>query len=139
MANTELFKKIRDQIKRDPKTFDMEAWATDLSLEVDEMGEYLHTYYDPNTGREEEINASECGTIRCVAGWAIHFEAERLGMDVNRHLRDVMKDLAKALDIDWGYEAVAEHILGIDGYGLFYKESDEAYRIVDDYAEGRRG
>jgi len=138
MASTELFKKIRDQIERAPETFYMGTWGTDFSLLAAEEEDYYHEYYDPNDGGWSEIPASECGTTRCVAGWAVHFEAERLGIDVDRPLWDTMLDLAIKLKVKPNYEAVAKHVLGIDDNNLFWEADDVAYEIVNEYAEGLR-
>lgn len=142
MANTELFKKIRDQIKRDPKAFAMADWEDDLAGYADARGDFDVAYYDANEREWKDATASECGTTRCVAGWAIHFEAERRGMDVSRPL--------DALRIDLGYEygftyiptygELGARVLGIseEESSLFFIDEESAYEIVNEFAEGLR-
>ena len=138
MANVELFKKIRDQIKSVPMSFNMGTWSEDLAAEIEIDGDWDHEYYDANTGEWAEAPASECGTTRCVAGWAIHFEAERLGLDVNRPLIHVAEELAGVLGVQNDYEEVAMRVLDIDYPWLFFKDEEDAFEIVNEYAEGLR-
>ena len=138
MANTELFKKIRDQIKRDPQSFDMKNWGFSPAEAAEEEGDWDHDYYDVNTRQVETIPASECGTTRCVAGWAVHFEAERLGINVNQPLIYVMRDLADQLDLPPTYAEVAGAVLQINDTNLFWTDAEDAYGIVNEYAEGLR-
>jgi len=138
MANTELFKKIRDQIKSDPKTFYMNEWEFDMPAFVESGGDWDHSFYDPDSESYDSAPASECGTARCVAGWAVHFEAERLGINVNRPLRYVMRDLAKRMGLGHHYDTVGKAVLEIDDTSLFWEAEEKAYEIVNEYAEGLR-
>jgi hypothetical protein len=140
MVNTELFKKIRDQIKREPTRFAMEDW--EQNYEESEI--WYRDYFDPATGWET-ASPSECSTARCVAGWAIHFEAERLGLDVNQPLYLVRNSLGLELGLDSysssSFTAVGTKVLGLNENQslLFYLDEEEAYKLVNEYAEGRRG
>lgn len=139
MANVEMFKKIRDQIKSEPKGFYMGSWESP-AFSADPDLDYIVDFYVPETDEWDVAPVSECGTQRCVAGWAIYFRAEEMGLDLSRPLRD----LAIQVDPHLGesYALLGEAVLDIDRYeanSLFYGHEDEAYRIVDDYAEGRRG
>lgn len=141
MANIEMFKRIRDQIKRDPKSFDMSSWEFDLTSEIsEEGGDFAIEYYDPETNDYQPTMASECGTTRCVAGWAVYFAAEDLGIDVNRPLEAVRLDYAQKVGLrgDWSYSNLGLFALDIDDSSLFYEDDVAAYRIVDEFAEGLR-
>lgn len=140
MANTEMFKRIRDQIKADPKTFYMSGWEDDLSAEAAEDGDWDHGYYNPSTGDYEDVMASECGTTRCIAGWAIHFEALDRGLNVNSDLMGLTNELGRIFDIPQpNYETVAMRILDTSDRSMFYANNEGGWEIVNEYANGERG
>lgn len=116
--NQELFAKIAEVINDRPHEFDMHSWENDR---------------DP-----------VCGTTRCVAGWAIHFETggqplyARLADGLNgislpvRKLADRLGELvdfrdlgARLLDIDDGDASI-----------LFYADNERARQVVDLFAHG---
>lgn len=124
MINTDMFRRIGNQIRLHPETH--------------------------NQGYFESANL--CGTTRCVAGWAIHFMALDRGYDVEtsdldqlaaryaqeNHLR--VGDGEEASDGEF-IEAAAAHILGIDedtATSVFYQmDARVAADWVDVFAAGR--
>lgn len=117
----ELGRKVLDQINNQPKTFRMADWEYEPP-----EGEY-HSYYNPAIDDYEE--AIDCGTTRCIAGWAIYFAAEERGLPVNRPLRDVRDELADNLQVcDNAYELLGMAVLGLRSSALFYQDDESAYR-----------
>jgi len=141
-VNVEMFKKIRDQIKRDPKAFQMADWEASLAEDVAAFADDFDVeFYDANRGGWDTAPASECGTARCVAGWAIYFEAESRGLNLSLPLGQLKSQIAEQEGFVYGatFEELGERILGLDGRtSLFYKDEEEAYEIVNEYAEGLR-
>lgn len=141
MANREMFKRILEQIEHNPKSFRMAEWEE--TFEEDDR--YEISVYFPEKGESELLSSSECGTTRCVAGWAVFFDAIDKGVDVNK--RSLYRISAEANgvdgDIDYlDYEALGAKILDIDhdvAIRLFYSDNKTAYNVVKEYAEGERG
>ena len=123
MLNTELFRRINEVISARPEEHDQSAW---------------------------EVRSPECGTARCVAGWAIF-----LTTGANLYVRpdpDVLDDgetilspqvheLADELGVLPSVPAVARELLGLtrdEAASLFYSaEDDEARTLVYHVAAGR--
>lgn len=122
--NTELFRKIRDVVDTD--AFDMDTWEGDA--EVFDMG------------------ASECGTTRCIAGWAIHFslpEGDNNLRDESGVLSEAVVDLARSRGLQaadrYNFAAIGADLLGISrslASEVFYLENDTAREFVDLAAAG---
>ena len=122
--NTELFRKINEVI----------APAGVIAWDLFNMGAW------------EGVNAS-CGTTRCVAGWAIHFEigGGPLYKDDGLSLADSVYDLADRIGarryaegmVD--FEDLAAILLGLGIYerSLFYADEETAAEFVALAAEGR--
>ena len=117
--NIPLFQKIHAQITRDPESHYQGSWET----------------------------VNECGTSRCLAGWALHFEAhgdvyERdaygtsLGWSTQmRTLLDSRDDLKDW----WPVHRIARHLLGLTAEQagrLFYSDDETAAEAVRLAAEG---
>lgn len=98
--NRELFQKIHDQITMEPETHWQGTWESD------------------------------CGSTRCVAGWAIHFATDR---------EDVLDGL-EALGAGAAFfnvPLIAERLLGLtsnESLGLFYAQNSQAAELVELYA-----
>lgn len=127
--NTELFRKIYDQIKENPGTLDMTSWEV---VYVDPGEEF----YNPV---KQDWEPRNCGTTRCVAGWAAHFTAP------STHFFDTMERLAE----EWGITGdgdvsvevqVGSKLLGLDigiARALFLGADDrDAFAVVQAFAEG---
>lgn len=120
--NIPLFQKIHAQITRDPESHYQGSW--------------------------ESIN--ECGTTRCLAGWALHFEAHG---DVYK--RDVhgcatgwstqvqtLFDSRDDLEAWWAVSRIARHLLGLtweQANRLFFSDEEQAAEAVRLAAEGDLG
>lgn len=87
--------RIVDQIERQPLTFDMTSWVSSQEDIIDwRTGEY----------------SGECGTTRCVAGWAVQLVSlagERNDDTRRRIARDAGLDSAS-------WSSVGAHLLGLD-------------------------
>lgn len=109
--NTELFRKIYTQIASEPESFDMGDW--------------------------EREGDPECGTTRCVAGWAIAFE-----LDIDRKGFIYSKDLSelgKRFEVNPSYFKVGAALLGLtheEAYMLFYASEERAEQFVGLAARG---
>lgn len=127
--NTELFRKIYDQIKENPGSLEMTIWESDR---IDPREEF----YNPV---KQDWEPRNCGTTRCVAGWAAHFTAP------GTNFFDTMERLAE----EWGITGdgdvsvevqVGSKLLGLDidaAKALFLGASDgEAFAVVRAFAEG---
>ena len=124
--NTELFAKIRDMIREHPEQHDQSAW--------------------------ESQPVDECGTTRCVAGWAV---ALTTGLPVYSwqpgeeiRLSDATLRLAHEKGVyveDLGdngvVPALAARLLSLtpnEAGSLFYSEDERAHRAVEKAAAGDR-
>ena len=124
MPNTELFAKIRDMIREHPEQHDQSAW--------------------------ESQPVDECGTTRCVAGWAVYLEAGAplLTSDSGVYLTPEVEALGLRLGlVRGGFEddldmipVIAQRLLGLDdrqAHQLFYRmNNQQALEQVERYAEG---
>ncbi len=125
--NTELFRKVWEQIREEPGSFDMITWEND-SAPPD--------FWNWKIGSWEERT---CDTTRCVAGWAVH-------------LTDPTRDFQYAVCAlygEWGLEAdsryspdvmVGARLLGLPdevAQTLFLEAPDTvAAEVVELFAEG---
>lgn len=98
--NQDLFQRVYDQITSEPETHDQCDWE----------------------GRDE------CGTTRCVGGWAIHFTNPGRGVD----------DAAFALGFTM-ISQYARHLLGLDETQaqtlFYYVNNEQAVTIAGEFAE----
>ena len=127
--NTELFRKIYDQIREKPGTLQMASWeAVHVDPEED--------FYNPV---KQDWEPRNCGTTRCVAGWAAHFTAPETNFF----------DTTERLAAEWGivgggefsvHVQVGSKLLGLDtgnAGALFLGATDEqAFAVVKAFAEG---
>ncbi len=123
--NTELFKKIDEVIKvEDGAWFEMSDW---------------------------ENRDQECGTTRCVAGWAVHFATDGASLyaDAGGNSPEVL-ELAASLDVRTkvtqadglefaDLEELGGKLLGLEGRqrGLFYTGNQQAAEVVELFANGQ--
>lgn len=104
-----LAQKILDQVDRQPETLYMGTWET-----VD-----LEHLYNWKTGERVE----ECGTTRCIAGWAVHFAS-----CPQEDVFHAMSRVAQELGLERTFEAVAGRLLGLDQFDasrLFFEADEE--------------
>lgn len=130
--NTELFKKVYDQISTNPQTFYMKEWETTIA-QMDIDGGMA--YWDAVDG--EWFQFTECGTTRCVAGWGLHFTAPDVSIATTAvTLVDVDGHCGSSIPY---FEAGAK-VFGIDASvakALFTALDETAFRVVEAFAEGR--
>jgi hypothetical protein len=94
------------QVLRDrPDRFDMSDWFTPESA-FDEFDVDIN-----------EMELEECGTVCCIAGWAINLELQEL-MGRSPTFNEVEKYLADRAE---SYERAGLRLLGIDSEKLFYQ------------------
>lgn len=116
--NIPLFQKIHAQITQDPGSHYQGSWET----------------------------VNECGTTRCLAGWALHFEAhgdvyQYGGGYINGWSAQVrtLIDSRDGLEDWYTVSQIAKHLLGLtsDQAGrLFYADEERAAEAVRLAAEG---
>lgn len=79
----------------------------------------------------------ECGTTRCVAGWAVHFAAPEAS-DLGEAKRQAVADLGIEHEVH-SFSGVAARLLGLNGYeaGELFLDAadDEAVDLLRQYAE----
>lgn len=127
--NTELFRKIYNQIKEKPGSLEMTIWEV---VHVDPREDF----YNP---LKQDWEPRNCGTTRCVAGWAAHFTAPETNFF----------DTTERLAAEWGIVGggefsvevqVGSKLLGLDtdaARALFLGANDrEAFAVVQAFAEG---
>lgn len=135
-VNVEMFRRIREQIEREPQNFGMSYWIAEFAQQERE-------FYNVLTDSWED---GSCGTTRCVAGWAVHFEALDKGLygaDEGEH--DALFEAARSLVGAKPYrgdtiEKAGAKVLGIDlslAHVLFHTDDVTAYRAVELFSEGR--
>lgn len=136
-----MFKRILKQIELNPKSFHMAEWEHRFGT----MDVYEISIYNPATGESGYVSTAECGTTRCVAGWAVFFDAVDKGVNVtNRYLYQISRD-ANGNSLIWDYvdyQGLGANILDIsheEADDLFHTDNETAYHMVKEYAEGRRG
>lgn len=112
--NTELFRKINDVISRDRGGLNMDSWE------------------------------NVCGTTRCVAGWAIYFEAGEVPLyadSTTGRYSDGVMELAARVGVSMRdsllFPRLGAKLLGLRCSELFYVDDDLAARFVALAAEGR--
>lgn len=121
--NVELFRRINEVISARPEEHDQTTW---------------------------EMRSPECGTVRCVAGWAIflttgaNLYARPAPLDLDdgeTTLSPQVRELAGELGVPPSVPAVARELLGLtrdEAASLFYSaEDDEARTLVYHIAAGR--
>jgi hypothetical protein len=100
--NQPLFQKILDQITMHPETHNQDFW---------------------------ENASSDCGTTRCIAGWALHFH------NPQQHVWLTVKDLMCS---PYHIDEAAQSLLGLteeESIELFHDADDEqAVELVKTYA-----
>lgn len=109
--NTELFQKI-DAIPEE--AFDMSSWAN----------------------REHR----DCGTTRCMAGWAIHFTTGQPLFDADDEEHPSVQALAETLGVQPYMEILGRELLGLDRYTagqVFYLSNQNAKEFISLAAQGR--
>jgi hypothetical protein len=116
MANTELFRKIHEIISTQPRKFCMSFWE------------------DP----------TDCGTTRCVAGWAVHLTtgeplyANNETFSIDHHPAVIR--LAGRLGVPDDFDYIGSELLEIEfdlGERLFHCGNSVAAHAVELFAEGR--
>lgn len=103
--NIPLLKKVLEQIERDPQLFSMDSWEGFFWAE--------DPVWNPVTG-EYDLTAEECGTTRCVAGWAEVLYAQEkgyIGSDGDAYA--AMYTIAHREGLRAEHYTVGEHILGV--------------------------
>ncbi len=140
VKNIEMMKRIKTVWDNTPERFDMGTWETQEERYIEEIDEgYLDAdmsieFYNPETGYYDiEIPAGECGTSRCMAGWAIYFNAIDQGHDPNQSL-DVLKDKTHP---GRSFKRAGAEILGLtdEESGVFLESSSYAYNQLVDWIE----
>lgn len=112
--NTPLFKKIHEIINLKPELFDMASFEGDSS--------------------------SECGTTRCIAGWAIRLETGKPLYDDEGEFTAPTHELADRLGVTVAPEDLGRELLGLPvdvASRLFYVNDGVGARFVELAAEGR--
>jgi len=102
-VNRDLFKRIRDRIREHPEWHDNWGW---------------------------ERTDPECGTTRCVAGWAIHFQ------NPTQDIGETQRQLGYRR-----YSQAGRDLLGLtkeEAEYLFYNDNEEAMAMVEHFAENGR-
>lgn len=132
-VNQKMFAEIHELITEFPELHRQSAWETDPQETVD------------------------CGTTRCVAGWAVWLAAREHGLlsrkreftdgTVRQELADLLGVTAQDIEDDWylseygptGYPVLGAKVLGLDGeqaYNLFHDFNNERVAArVKSYAE----
>ncbi|HKZ21197.1 MAG TPA: hypothetical protein VJQ57_13940 [Acidimicrobiia bacterium] len=121
--NTERFRKIQEQIEREPESLDMVSWE------------------------DHRPPFRTCGTTRCVAGWAVFNETGQPLFTEQHDLSGPTLLLAAQLGIPEGFHrvgsvvsAIAEKLLGLDeedAETLFHSvPNGVAVKIVAAFARG---
>ena len=108
MVNSELLNKIADQIEAHPESLNMETWVSEVNY----------------------ANPLDCGTVACIAGWAIIFSAKEFPDTINLSTwhYEIIEDL---FGDDYLSITAAEMLLGLDqhtGYILFFRD-EEGYTV----------
>lgn len=112
--NQELFKQIHDTISTKPEQFGMSDWE--------------FTNY-----------ANECGTTRCVAGWAIHLTTGQPLYKRNGDKHESFRELADRLGLEPDVETVGATLLELDledAQIAFYMGEGRAAKFVKLASEG---
>jgi len=141
VKNIEMMKRIKAVWDNTPERFDMGTWETPEGSYIEEIKEgYLDPdttieFFNPETDDHDiEVRADECGTTRCMAGWAIYFNAIDKGLDPNQPLELL---LYKAHGTHYNYKTAGAEILGLtEGEsGVFLESSSYAYGQLAEWIE----
>lgn len=141
IPNTELFQKIDAQITDEPRSFYMAEWEAETSD--------LDAYWSPKARgrvRYTPEDVAECGTARCVAGWAVHLsrrpgDTRSLPLVAEDFVMEsVLRGVVDLVAASNNMIAAGAHLLGLDidhAYTLFIDASArEAADIVHHFAQG---
>lgn len=114
--NRELFQKIHDVIDAQPDVLEMDSW---------------------------EDRYADCGTTRCVAGWAISLTTQT-GLSEGWRFNPAVLALAEkhGVGLEYGspYPKLARKLLGLsrdEGAALFHTDNETAAEIVRLMADGQ--
>lgn len=130
-VNRAMFARIAAQIGDHPETHDQTEWE----LSPEERADLL------------DLPVEECGTTRCVAGWALHFWGVDHGLGDKPLFEVCSAYLEEHPEVRGGglswYTEAAAHLLGLgpaNAAVLFSAslDADEAYDRVVQYANGER-
>lgn len=137
--NIDMLKRIKEQWDLFPESAYMSTWGMDEEDMAKEV-EYFEaegapmSYYDPNTEDYVPYTKEQCGTTRCLAGWAIHFEAMDRGVDmVNTPLEEAARLLDPATPSEYtDWEGIGAKILGLNESetAVFWYEEKAAYNKI---------
>lgn len=113
ITGKELAKKILEQVDSHPETLYMGTWESEKNGEL----------YDWKTDKYVE----GCGTTRCVAGWAVHFNARR-GEDIFSARNRLQVELGTR---GCSFMDVAGRLLGLNEReaGHVFLEADEGEAV----------
>lgn len=140
--NIEMLKRIKAQWDAVPHSVYMDSWGLEgnaMRREYDvaqNEGKTLK-YYNPSAGWYEEYSPEICGTTRCLAGWAIHFDAEDKGIQVEgRTLGAVALEAGHGTEhgyVDW--DGAGQKILGLTDseVGVFWCVEEYVYEKIEDW------
>ena len=132
MKNIEMMKRIKAVWDNTPEQFDMSTWESSAESFAEEIEEgYLDPdttmeFFNPETNDYDiEVRADECGTTRCMAGWAIYFNAIDKGLDPNQDLELLLYKIYPGLS----FKQAGAEILGLtdDEAEVFLESSSYAY------------
>lgn len=130
MANLPLLKQVRDLIEIEPHKLEMGDWES-----YRDEGEH---YYNPAEDDYVDPQPNECGTTRCIAGWAIYLEGVKRGLDPT-FLIATMKDELYRSEHGWlDHRDAGILALGIteeEADTLFYTGNDNALRCLNGLIE----
>lgn len=119
------FREVLDQIEADPQAFNMYSWSS----YVDEGDQF----YNPASGEWEPV--TECGTTYCIAGWAIHLAARKLGLPPSLdpwEEADAVRS-ATGVTLETYYSETAARLLGLDEMeagDLFHGDPEETLPLL---------
>lgn len=121
------FREVLDQIEADPQAFNMYSWSSYVN-EGDQ-------FYNPENWEWEPV--TECGTTYCIAGWAIHLAAVKLGVSSESPgLHDEILHVQRALKMPSThglYSETAARLFGLDEREtgvLFYGDPEETLPLL---------
>lgn len=141
MYNIELMSQILDIIENDPKKHDQSSFESDRHIPhyegYEDDPDWEGDPYSDGPYPERDQCAEECGTTRCVAGWAIFLNnpgTDTLDDAMRMQLRLDFPDDVAARDRNmFSYSNTATRILGLtklEAEALFYYASDVDARYI---------
>lgn len=118
--NIPLLKKVLERIETAPQAFNMDSWES-RALPGDE-------FWNPSTGGIEEV--TECGTTRCVAGWAEWIYATEEGwISPDQGAYQAMYAIASRERIIPEHHHVGSRILGVPSDWFYLPPGDVVGKI----------